>query len=204
MMSRFSVTEPASDVSLLTAAELRAAVGATDGSQDAALAIIGRRVSTAISRQCNIVDDGVNPPTLLRETCTEIFRWDSCGPIKLARRPVTSITSVTIDGEAVDADEYEVEGRDLYALTDDELSEWAAGKITVVYVAGYATAPDDLKLAAAKLVTATNAESTRDPSLKREEIPGVMEAEYWVAPSGDPLLSREIADLLSPYVERFV
>lgn len=203
-MSRFSVTTPASNLSLLTTAELRAAVGATDGSQDAELAILGRRVSTAIARQCNIVDDGVNPPTLLQETCTEIFRWSGCGPLPLARRPVTSITSVTIDGEAVDAADYEINGRNLYALSDDEIDEWTSGKITVVYVAGYATAPDDLKLAASKMATATNAETARDPSLKREDVPGVGELEYWVAPSGDPFLSREIADLLSPYVERFV
>lgn len=202
-MSRFSVTTPASDLSLLSVTELRAAVGATDGSQDAALAIAGRRVSTAIARQCNIVDDGVNPPTLLQETCTEIFRWDGCGPLSLSRRS-TSITSVTIDGDAVDAADYEANGRYLYALSDDEVTDWASGKITVVYVAGFATAPDDLKLAASKLVTATSAESTRDPSLKRESVPGVMDVEYWVAPSGDPLLSREIQDLLSPYVERFV
>lgn len=203
-MSRFSVTTPASDISLLTVAELRAAVGATDGSQDAALAIVGRRVSTAIARQCNIVDDGVNPPTLLQETITEIFRWQGCGPLSLARRPVTSITSVTIDGDVSDASDYEINGRNLYALTDDEITDWASGKITVVYVAGYATAPDDLKLAASKLVTATSAESARDPSTKRIDVPGVLEEEFWVAPSGDSFLTEEIKDLLSPYVERFV
>lgn len=203
-MSKFSVTTPATDLSLLTIAELRAAVGATDGSQDAELAIVGRRVSTAIARQCNIIDDGINPPTLLQETCTEIFRWDGCGPLSLARRPVTSIVSVTIDGVVSDAADYEVVGRNLYALTDDEVTDWQSGKITVVYVAGYATAPDDLKMAATKLVTATSAESTRDPSIKREEIPGIMEVEYWVAPSGDSFLTQEVSDLLSPYVERFV
>jgi hypothetical protein len=203
-MSKFSVTTPATDLSLLTIAELRAAVGATDGSQDAELAIVGRRVSTAIARQCNIVDDGVNPPTLLQETCTEIFRWAGCGPLSLARRPVTSISSVTIDGVVSDAADYEIVGRNLYALIDDEVTDWVSGKITVVYVAGYATAPDDLKMAATKLVTATSAESTRDPSVKREEIPGVMEVEYWVAPSGDSFLTQEVSDLLSPYVERFV
>lgn len=204
MTSRFSVTTPASDLSLLTVAELRAAVGVTDASQDATLAIVGRRVSTSIARQCNIVDDGVNPPTLLQETCTEIFRWEGCGPLPLSRRPVTSITSVTIDGDAVDAADYEVIGRNLYALSDDETDEWTSGKITVVYVAGYATAPDDLKLAASKLVTATSAEAARDPSTKRIDVPGVLEEEFWVAPSGDSFLTNEIKDLLSPYVERFV
>lgn len=199
MLSIFSVTDAASDVSLLTTSELRSAVGISDDSMDAELAIMGRRVSTAIARQCNVMDDGVNPPTLLSETCTEVFRWNGCGPLKLARRPVTSIVSVTISEEAVDAADYELNGGDLYALSDDEISEWQSGKITVEYVAGYETAPDDLKLAASKLVTATNAETARDPSLKREQVDGIGEREYWVAPSDDPFLTKEISQLLAPY-----
>lgn len=204
-MSRFSVTTPATDVSLLTTAELRQAAGISDGSKDAELSVIGRRVSTAIARQCCIVDDGVNPPTLLRETCTEVFRWTGCGPLRLARRPVTSVVSVVSAGVTIDAANYEISGgRNLYSLSSDELSEWTTGKITVVYQAGFVTAPDDLKLAAAKLVTATYAEAARDPSLKREDIPGVIEREYWVAPSKDPLLTREIEDLIAPYGERWI
>lgn len=204
-MSRFSVTTPASDVSLLTIAELRAAAGVNDGSRDPELVILGRRISTAIARQCCIADDGVNPPTLLRETCTEVFRWEGCGPLHLSRRPVTSITSVVSSGSTLDAASYEVSGGSvLHYLTSDELASWPAGKITVVYEAGFATAPDDLKLAASKLATATFAEAARDPNLKREDIPGVIEREYWVAPSDDPLLSAEISDLLSPYVQRWI
>ncbi len=203
-MSVFSVTSPASEISLLTIAELRAAAGVTDGSQDAALLALGRQASTVIARRCNIRDDGVNPPTLLRETCSETFRWSDCGPLKLARRPVTSIVSVTLDGSAVDTGSYEAINRDLYYLSGDDLSDWSAGKIIVSFVAGFATAPLDLKLAASKVVTSLNAETARDPSLKREDIYGVIEREYWVAPADDPLFSKEISDLLSPYVERYV
>jgi len=204
-MSRFSVTTPATDVSLLTIAELRAAAGVTDNSKDAELTILGRRISTAIARQCCIADDGVNPPTLLRETCTEVFRWSGCGPLHLSRRPVTLIVSAVNGVSAIDGANYEVSGGSvLHYLTSDELTSWPAGKITVVYEAGYATAPDDLKLAASKLATATFAETARDPNLKREDLPGIIEREYWVAPSDDPLLSAEISDLLSPYVQRWI
>ncbi|MCO5071136.1 MAG: hypothetical protein M9944_08020 [Rhizobiaceae bacterium] len=204
-MSRFSVTSAAADISLLTIEELRAACGVSGSDEDAALTALGKRISTAIARQCCIVDDGVNPPTLLQETCTEIFRWSGCGPLRLSRRPVTSITSVTVDGTLQDGSTYEISGgRNVDRLTDDVLSYWPAGKITVVYVAGFSTAPHDLKLAATKLATATYAETGRDPNLKREDIPDVREVEYWVAPSADPLLSREISDLISPYVERWI
>lgn len=204
-MSIFTVTSPASELSMLTIAELRSAAGVTDASRDAELLALGRAASTALARQCGLRDDGVNPPTLLRETCTEVFRWTGCGPIRLARRPVTSVTSVTVDSVAVDASGYEiVDGRNLYRLSSDALTYWAAGKVTIVYIAGYPAAPYDLKLAVTKLVTALNAEKARDPSLKREDIPGVIEREFWVAPSDDPLLSKEISDLIAPYVEYWI
>lgn len=204
-MSQFSVTTPAADLALLTVAELRAAIGVTDTSKDAELAILGLRVAAAIARQCSIVSDGVNPPTLLSETCTEIFRWSGgCGPLPLSRRPVTAITSVTVDGTVIDAADYEIgNGANLHRLSSDERTYWACGKITVVYVAGYAAAPPDLKLAASKLVTALYSETARDPSLKREDLYGVLEREYWVAPSDDPLLTKEISELLAPYKQHW-
>lgn len=204
-MSIFSVTTAATELSLLSIEELRAAAGVNGPAKDAELLALGRSASTALARQCCLRDDGVNHPTLLRETCTEVFRWTGCGPIRLSRRPVTSVTSVTIDGVAVDATGYEiVDGRNLYRLSSDALTYWASGKITVVYVAGYAPAPYDLKMAATKLFTALNAEKARDPNLKKEEIPGVRTVEFWVSPSDDPLLSKEISDLISPYREMWI
>jgi len=208
MNSRFSVTTAAGDLSLLSIAELRAAAGVSDASRDAELATLGKRISASIARQCGVASDGVNTPTLLRETCTEIFRQrKERGAIILSRRPVTSITSVTFEDDPAEAaDNYEVDAGTgiMTRLSDGSPTCWPLGKITVVYVAGYSTAPDDLKLAASKLATATFAETARDPNLKREDIPGVIEREYWVAPSDDPLLSAEISDLLSPYVQRWI
>jgi len=201
-MSTFSVTTPVTERSLLTAEELRAAAGVTGSSQDAALLAMGRSASTAIGRACNIVDDGVHEPTLLEEECTETMRWDGCGAIRLSRRPVTSITNVAIGGVLAVESAYEISGgRSLVHLTNDAVTSWPSAKIVVVYKAGYALAPSDLKLAAAKLVTALWAERGRDPSLKRDTVEGVGTQEFWVAPSGDPLLSAEISDLLASYRE---
>ena len=79
-----------------------------------------------------------------------------------------------------------------------------SGKITVVYVAGYETVPADVKLAASKAVALLNTEAGRDPNLKREDIPGLIEREWWVAPSSDPLLSNEISELLAPYRQYWI
>jgi len=208
MNSRFTVTTPASDLSLLTIAELRAAAGVADSSRDVELTLLGLRVSASIARQCGIASDGVNPPTLLRETCSEVFRPGAdAASLILSRRPVTSVASVAFDDDAPeDAEDYEVDPATgiLTRLCDNYPIKWPRCKISVSFVAGYATAPDDLKLAASKLATATFAETARDPNLKREDIPGVREVEFWVAPSDDPLLSQEISDLLAPYVQRWI
>jgi hypothetical protein len=207
MNSQFSVTTPAADTSILTIAELRAAAGVTGNSQDADLAALGLRLSASIARQCGVASDGANPPTLLRETCTEIYRLTKAKPhLVLSRRPVTSITSVTISDDVEDAANYVVDaGTGILTFLSGDLQKcWPIGKTTVVYVAGYQSAPDDLKLAASKLATALHSEASRDPSLKREDIPGVLEVEYWVPPTGDPLLTQEIRDLLSPYVQRWI
>nr|WMC97943.1 hypothetical protein RAR13_04300 [Aminobacter aminovorans] len=202
MNSIFSVTTPAADTSLLTIAELRAAAGVSDSSQDAALTTLGARVSASIARACGVASDGVNPPTLLRETCSEIYRPTARrDKIVLSRRPVTSISSITEGDEALTSDAYELSKPSgiLTRLSSDYPTCWPCGKIIVVYIAGFATVPDDLKLAASKLTTALYAETARDPSLKRERVDGVGEFEYWVAPSDDPLLSAEISDLIAPY-----
>jgi hypothetical protein len=88
----------------------------------------------------------------------------------------------------------------LYRLVDDNRVLWCASKVVIVYVAGWAAVPPDLKAAAKKLVTALWSESTRDPNLKRERSE-FGELEYWVPPTTDPLLSAEIQDLLRPYRE---
>lgn len=202
MYSTFTVTAPAADLSLLTIEELRAAAGVADSSQDAALTTLGLRLSASIARQCGVASDGVHPTTLLSEACTEVFRpTRHHRDLILARRPVMAITSVTENGTVLDASDYEI-GRSsgiLTRLSGDRFSCFPCGKITVVYVAGFEDAPDDLKLAASKLATALYSETARDPNLKRVDVYEVEAREYWVGPSDDPLLSAEITDLLAPY-----
>jgi len=206
MYSTFTVTTPASDLSLLTVEELRAAVGVTDTSQDTVLTTLGLRLSASIARQCGVASDGVRSPTLLSETCSEVFRPSRiAGSLVLARRPVTEITSIDENGTTLAASDYEISRGSglLMRLSGDRAASWPCGKITVVYKAGFAAAPDDLKLAASKLATALYSETARDPNLKRIDIPDVEMREYWVAPSDDPLLSAEISDLLAPYRQVF-
>lgn len=206
MMSIFTVTAPASELSLLTIEELRESAGVSDGSQDAKLLRLGRRASASIARRCCIVTDGINPATLLLETCEEIFPCVSDCVLRLARRPVVELVSVTVDGTAADLAGFELNraaGKVIYAPSGT-IAAWPSGRVVVSYKAGFASAPDDLREAAMRAVPAFNSEIGQDPSLKREDIPGLGEREYWVGPKDDPLLSADIDDLIAPYVERWI
>jgi hypothetical protein len=141
------------------------------------------------------------------ETCTETFRAvRPQNELILARRPVTAIVSVSESGAIVDPADYEIRRNAgiLARLSGDRFSCFPAGKIIVVYKAGFEDVPEDLKLAASKLALALYSETSRDPNLKRVSIPDVEEREYWVGPADDPLLSAEIQDLLAPYKQLFL
>jgi hypothetical protein len=205
-----TVTTAASDLSLLSLAELRAAAGVTDASQDAALTALGARVAAAITAECRVAAGGVVPPTLRHETLTETFRLrSSVESLILSRRPVTAITSVTEgDDDPLTVADYEFDAASglLYRLDgDDARTCWSScNKVVAVYTAGWATVPEDLKLAASKLVTVFWLETARDPNLRRVSVAGISEREYWVAPSSDPAMPAEVIDLLRPYMNHWI
>lgn len=205
-MSLLTVTTAATDLALLTAAELREAAGLdpADGSQDAALQRLGARVAATITRTCGVRAAGATPPTLRSEVLSEQFRPTSClDCLILSRRPVTAIAAVTVDGTALAAAEYEADAEAglLYRLSGDCRIDWRAYLITVAYTAGWATVPADLALAASKLVQTIAAEARRsDPNLRSEEIPGVISRTWWVGPKDDPAIPGEVLDLLAPYI----
>lgn len=198
-----SVTTAAGDPNLLSVEEMRAAVGVTGSGSDAALLILNGRVSRAIAAHCRVASAGIAVPTLRQETLTETFRTGmSREKLLLSRRPIVSVTSVVEDGETLTGAEYEIDAASgiLLRLENDEPACWSWSKIVVVYVAGWATVPDDLKLAASKLASEIYTVGTRDPNLKRIKTDGVDEVEYWIGPATDPLVSQEIDALLSPYM----
>ncbi len=198
----FVVTTPASSRSLLSQAELRAAIGVTDNSQDTALATIGARVAAMITGACRVARSGQSEPTLLSETITETFRLTKEKECLVpARRFAWQIDSMSIDGVAQTTDDYELEPNTglIYRLSGDARVCWSCGKIVAVYKAGFSVVPDDLKLAAAKLVSELYTVGTRDPNLRRVKIEGVSEREFWIPPTKDPAISQEVKDMLAPY-----
>ncbi|HEV7337024.1 MAG TPA: hypothetical protein VGO06_13715 [Bosea sp. (in: a-proteobacteria)] len=199
-----TVVTPAADRKLLTEAEMRAAAGlpADDASQDPALAALNDEVSAILTTACRVARAGVIAPTLRQETLSETFRSTCDGEMWLSRHPVASVTSIHRDSDLVAPEGYAFDaatGRIDRILSSPTLS-WRPGSYVVVYTAGWADVPVELKLAAKKLVAALRSETARDPSLKRVEIPGVITREWWVGPKDDPLIPGEVMSLISPFV----
>ncbi len=207
-MTILTVTSPATSRSLLTAAELRQAIGISDNSKDAVLAALGEQASAAIARACGVAGAGAASPTLRQETLSETFLVSGkTDKLLLSRRPVSSIASIECDGESISETEFEVDGSAglVFRLSESRRCNWESGRIQIIYVAGFETVPHDLRLAASRLVASLWSEGERvDSNLKRENIPGVIEREWWVSPSTDPLISSDLMDLLSPYKNHWI
>lgn len=201
-----TITAPATERGLLSLDELRTATG-VDSGYSAELLALGARVESAITAACGIVQGGATPPTLRAEEVTEVFRpTRPVDRLVLARSPVAAVVSIVEDGVTLTAAEYETDGAaaTVYRLDgSDQRMHWPAVKVTIVYTGGWATVPDDLKLAAAKLARLLWEEdgvNAPPRNLKRERTEGVDEMEYWVPPASDPLMSGEITDLLRRFI----
>jgi hypothetical protein len=176
----FTVITPATDLTLLTIEELRAAAGLdpTDTSQDAVLTQYEAEVAAEITSDCAIASDGVNPPTLHAETCSDLFRI-KC-PVEtllLSRRHVSDIASIAENGVLLANTDWwlAAEPGRLVRLIGDADACWSASKVEVVYTAGFDVIPADLKAEAKWRIKLKKSEASRDPYQRRyrDEIPGV-------------------------------
>jgi hypothetical protein len=198
---------PAADRTLATVSEVKAALGITGSTEDTALTSLIARVSDMIARACNVAEAPGAIPTLRSEVVVETFRLsDRCEiPLILARRFVTAIGGVVEDGTELDADETEFDGPAgmLYRLCDDYRIHWPrCVKVVATYTAGFATVPEDLKLACISAVQERRSGAGANPLLKREDVPGLGEQEFWVgglAKIGQGPFSAQVMEMLSPY-----
>lgn len=204
-----TIADPNDDRSLLSATEMRAAVGlaTTDSSKDAILNPLNNYVAAMITKACKVAKAGAIPPTLRDETVTETFVNKSLQrSLVLARRPVIEIISVTQTGSGLSESDYLVDaasgvlyrsGTGWFSDRFGQCSFWGVGNTVVEYTAGYEEVPDDLKYAAIKFLQAEYVTGTRDPNLKSLTIEGVSSREWWV--SDKPVTSSvpgEVMDIL--------
>jgi hypothetical protein len=116
---------------------------------------------------------------------------------------------VTLDGTALDSAElvWDATGI-LYRVdsTDSTPRDWCFGKLVVVFTAGYSTlssVPLNLQRACILLSKGFRSAAQRDPLVKSESVPGVLDTSYWVggAPGTVGNMPPDVAGLLDPYRE---
>jgi len=119
------------------------------------------------------------------------------GPIILERDLAPAIVSVTLDGEALTADDYESDGALLYRLVDDERAAWS-GKVVITYEAGFAnltTLPHAIE-SACLLTLAWMHHLRGENPLERRHDNGLVSISYMDTANGIPPAA---AELLGPY-----
>ena len=125
---------------------------------------------------------------------SEIMEWPEY--LTLDRAPVASIDSVVVDDETIDASLYRTDPEigALYALDGSGYPcRWLFCKSLVVnYSGGYLlpgqggrNLPAGIEGAVVDLMTDFWSARGRDPSVKSEEIPGVLRRDYWIGAVGE-------------------
>lgn len=214
--SFFTVQTAAADRKLATQADIAELMDATTLSDVSDLDTLILQASDLISLACGVPAAGVSVPTLRAETIIETFRRDkwrqaTLWPYKdyerdcslfVSRFPVASITSIVEDGATLTGSDYELrasEGR-IVRMSSDAETAWTGNKVVITYVAGYATVPETLKLAAINLVKIKASELNRDPLLRGESFEGLGSAQYFQSGAiNGGALPPGISDMLAPF-----
>lgn len=204
MDSILTVTTAATSYDLTTLANVKAELSASDGANDAVLKRYISSASQAAMQYCNRV--------FAVETVSEQFLtgWQSpylrskVEPLQLARWPIVSVTSVVEDSVTLTAGtDYLVDatnGQITRLMSDGRPTPWLPLLVTVVYVAGYATVPADLEDGIIRMVTKRFLAKGRDPSLRQQNIPGVLEQSFWISTGSDSgNMTPDITDILDNY-----
>lgn len=208
-MRVLTIVTPAADPGLLTIDQLRDACGVAGAAHDAALIAMGRRISAAISAECNIAIGAGAVPTLRRETVIDTCRMVRSARLLLLRRHEVEISSIVVDGTALDVDDYVVDPESglIAKFCSDEPVPWCASKVVVTYAAGFDTIPGDLEQAARDFARLTWLERNRDPSVKgsETEVPGVLRqrTDYWAGSVPGQAGEGPVPDVVAGQLARF-
>ena len=199
-----TVVTPATSGALVSLEAAKAELGlpVDDTSQDQTLRRVIGRASALIARHCN--------QAFARETLRETFRANGREVLILARAPAT-IAAVTLDGQPLDADGWELDGRLLRRIQHDRLRHWSGLRVVVDYAAGYQLPdqpadpaapplPLDLEHACLQLLTALREAAGRDPMLRSLSMPDAL-SQSWLDPrAGAAHLPPQVAEALAPHV----
>lgn len=211
MQSVLNVVTPAVSQDLTILATVKAECGITGTAEDANIEAWIDQASNACSAYCNRVFGLETVTETFRNRFNYVYRHENKAPsILLQRNPVVTITSIVQDGTSLVADvDYQLDAKEglLYRLdpASDALTFWNFNKLTVTYSGGWAllgSLPLSIERACISHVKALRSSADRDPNIKQESIPGVLETSYWIGgPPGSVsgALSTEVTALLDPF-----
>lgn len=182
---------------LATLSDLKAELGITNSAQDTRLTSLLRQASDAIELLCD--------RRFERRTLTETFQ-PACWPrstrtLYLSAYPVVGSITLSVAGTSLGEAQYVLD------LTEGTLrqptygvgygSPWGydwGGVVTVTYTGGYilpgsdgANLPGDIERACLDLAIRNHHGASRDPTLRSEVVPGVIE-QSWSASDSVPVL----------------
>jgi hypothetical protein len=170
------IITPASTGHLTTLARVKDELSISGAAEDARLATLIGEASDLITAYCNRDTFGAE---VLRQT-ERLSMCRDC--IILARDLAPAITSITFDGTALTATEYEMDGALLYRLSDDCRVAWRPGKVVVNYTAGYTLLgglPQGIERAAVDLVVMLYRGAGRDATIRQEMVEGIGSTSYF-------------------------
>lgn len=190
-------------------ATVKSYLGITENNDDAFLNLLRGWVSAEIAGYCNRVF-AVETVTDELWPQRDPYPWLIPGgvkPLQLTRFPIipAGVTSVIENAVAlVDGTDYRVdyEKGQLTRLNSASIypRQWPPWAISVTYSAGYNPMDPPIVDAALRLVNARRLSRGRDPYLRQESIPGVLERQFWI-PTGTDVgnMPPDVSDILDNY-----
>lgn len=199
-----TVTDNANSYDLTSLANVKAELGISDTNSDTLLARYITSASLAAEQYCNraFVVESIQDQFFSDER-SSLFR-NGLEKLQLSRWPINDLTSVVENSvtlvENTDFITDVASGQLVRIDSNGNLRRWSVLPIVVVYDSGYDTIPGDIEDAVIRMVTRRFASKGRDPNLKQQNIPGVIEQSWWIATGTDSgNMSPDISDILDNY-----
>jgi hypothetical protein len=174
---------PATSGDLTTLAIAKRELGVADAAQDTRITDMIHEASDLVTQWCNRSSFG-------RETLRQTERLVSPADVLMLQRDLgLLVSSVTEDGVALAAGEYERGGVLLYRLRGDVRVPWTARTVVVEYQAGFLLpdeTPPALERACLDLLAGLWHGQGRDPAVRNEATEGVGSVGYF-EPRADTL-----------------
>jgi hypothetical protein len=131
-------------------------------------------------------------------------------PLRVSIRPVASISSVTVDGTTLASEFYTFDANSgfVWQLADDGSGQhvpWNGFNIQITYTGGFQLPsdpdlPSNISRVCLMLVRHRWWGDDKDPMIRQENVPGILETIYVTSPPGDDAsMPPEACGLLQPY-----